>query len=297
MTKFSIVVPAYNAQATLPETLDAVLAQTFDDWECVVVDDGSSDATLGIAERYAARDPRMRVVTQANQGTGGAYNTGLTAAAGAFIVVCSADDLLMPEHLAEVSAFMDSNDGCDIYSTNGYVLRPDGSREQVYGPDDMKGPQDLVRLIRGCFYSVGSVYRREVFDLAGGYRVGIFGEDYDFWLRAMSMGTRHCYIPLPLSIHRESGGQKSSDTEAVFRSDIRILSDLESSGRLSRRGIKAVHDSICGRLALIAGLGEFPARRAVRVMAIYLAHPASLARALGRRLRRSVARSDRSERR
>jgi hypothetical protein len=83
-----------------------------------------------------------------------------------------------------------------------------------------------------------------------------------------------------------SASQKSSDTEAVLRSDIRILNDLERSGRLSRREVQAVHDSVCGRLALIARLDPSPVRRATRVALTYLGHPASLSRALARRARR-----------
>ena len=290
MTKFSIVVPAYNAAATLPETLDAILAQRFDDWECVVVDDGSEDTTLEVARGYAAKDPRFRVLSQPNQGTAGAYNTGVTATTGEFVVLCSADDVLLPDHLAEASRFIDAHDTCDIYSSNGYYLDPDGSRRIVYGPDEMGGSLSLTRVIRGCFHGVGAVYRRGIFELVGGYRVGIFGEDYDFWLRAMARGARHCYVPVPLTLHRLSAAQKSSNAEVGLRSDIRVLSDLEGSGLLSRQERGAVHDSICGRLAMIAGLDEKPVRRAARVVLTYLVHPASLVRAVVRRARRTQSR-------
>jgi len=286
VTKFSIVVPAYNAADTLPQTLDAILAQRFDEWECVVVDDGSTDATLNIARGYAAKDPRVRAVTQHNQGTAGAYNTGVSAAVGDFVVLCSADDLLLPDHLAEVSRFIEGRDSCDICSTNGYFLRSDGSTELVYGPAGVQDSQSLIQVIRGCFYGVGAAYRREIFDLVGGYRVGIYGEDYDFWLRAMAVGARHRYLHTPLSMHRLSRTQKSSDSDATLRSDIRILRDLEASGLLSRHERNAVHDSVCGRLALIARLDPSPVRRASRVALTYLGHPASLARALGRRASR-----------
>jgi glycosyltransferase involved in cell wall biosynthesis len=133
--RFSIVVPAYNAEATLPETLDAVLAQEFDDWECVVVDDGSGDATLAVARGYAAKDPRVRALCQSNQGTAGAYNTGVSTATGDFVVLCSADDILLPDLLSELSRFVDADSGCDIVSTNGYFLKPDGTTELVYAPD------------------------------------------------------------------------------------------------------------------------------------------------------------------
>jgi glycosyltransferase involved in cell wall biosynthesis len=163
--RFSIVVPAYQAQATLAETLDAVVAQAFGGWECIVVDDGSTDDTPRIAAAYARRDPRIRVIHQDNQGTADAYNAGVSSATGDFVVICSADDILLPEHLPRMAAFVDSEVGYDIYSTNGYFWRPGDSREPCYGPG--KGESihslELADVIRICFFSVGAAYRRELF--------------------------------------------------------------------------------------------------------------------------------------
>ncbi|MRR38462.1 glycosyltransferase family 2 protein, partial [bacterium] len=117
--RFTIVVPAYNAESTITETLDAVRAQQYDDWECIVVDDGSTDATNSIAQRYVAADPRFTVIAQENSGTGGAYNAGVAAARGEFIVLCSADDQLLPEHLTTMSAFIETHGDFDIFSSNG----------------------------------------------------------------------------------------------------------------------------------------------------------------------------------
>lgn len=99
MPRASIVVPAYNSARSLPATLDALLAQSFDDFEIVVVNDGSTDPTLPVAQAYEA-DPRVRVVSQANRGLAGARNTGIAAASGAFIGFCDADDLWVADKLA-----------------------------------------------------------------------------------------------------------------------------------------------------------------------------------------------------
>ncbi|MBI2775673.1 MAG: glycosyltransferase [Chloroflexi bacterium] len=233
--RFSIVVPAYQAASTLGETLDAVLAQTFADWECIVVDDGSKDETLRIATSYAQRDPRIHAIHQDNAGTAGAYNTGVGAAAGLYVVICSADDILLPEHLSEVSAFIEREPGYDIYSTSGYFWWPGDYQELCDGPwegADVRSLQ-LSEVIRCCFYSVGAAYRRDLFASVGGYRAGTFGEDYDFWLRAMAMGARHRYLPKPLSLFRRTGSQKSARLETAYRSDIRLVSDLRRDFELS----------------------------------------------------------------
>ena len=269
--RFSVIVPAYEASATLAETLDAMLAQTYVDWECVVVDDGSTDETLQIASAYAERDPRIRAVHQENQGTGGAYNTGVSAAIGAFIVICSADDILLPEHLARMSAFIDLESGYDIYSSNGYFWRPGESRELCYGAGkgDMVHSLQLSEVIRRCFYSVGAVYRRSLFVTVGGYRLGVYGEDYDFWLRAMALCARHRYLPEPLSLHRVSPSQKSAQLETVYRSDIRLVSDLRSEFSLSAADSLAVDESVRERDHLIAQLSQ-PSRIARRAIARFV---------------------------
>jgi len=251
-----VIVPAYEASATLAETLDALLAQTFSDWECVVVDDGSTDETLQIASAYAGRDPRIRAVHQANQGTAGAYNTGVSAAIGDFIVICSADDILLPEHLSRFSEFINSERGYDIYSSSGYFWWPPGHRDLFYGARYRQTVHSLALrdVIRSCFYSVGAVYRRDLFDSVGGYRLDIFAEDYDFWLRAMAAGARHRYLPEPLSLHRVSPNQKSARVEAGLRSDISLVSDLRRDFRLSEADLDAVDATIHERESQIARL-------------------------------------------
>lgn len=256
MPRFSIIVPAHQAALTIAETLDAIVAQTFGDWECIVVDDGSIDGTLQIATTFSQADPRIRVLHQENQGTAGAYNTGVSSATAEYIVLCSADDILLPGHLARMSAFIDSEAGYDIYVSNGFSWRPGRSRDLIYeyGQSGVIHSLDLADVIRVCFYGVGAVYRRELYGRVGGYRLGVFGEDYDFWLRAMALGARHRYLPQPLSLFRVSPTQKSARLETAYRSDIRLVSDLRHDFQLSPADLRAVDESIRDRERLIADL-------------------------------------------
>ncbi|MHB1016855.1 MAG: glycosyltransferase family 2 protein [Coriobacteriia bacterium] len=221
---FSVVVPAYNAEVTLPETLNAISAQSLADWECVVVDDGSTDGTLAVAQELAASEPRLRIVHQENRGSGGAYNAGVRAATGDWVTICSADDVLLPEHLRVMARAIDSTPGRDIYSCNGYYWYDDGRRESVY-PDSVHAHSwTTADLLRECFFSVGACYRRTLFGEVGGYEERIYGEDYDFWLRAMAGGATHWYVPEKLALHRVSASQKTADVIRVYESDIRSIS-------------------------------------------------------------------------
>ena len=100
MTFASIIVPAFNVADTLPQTLDALLAQSWRDFEIIVVDDGSTDATVQVVKSYS-HDRRLRLISQANRGLAGARNTGIYAAKGEVIGFCDADDLWEPTKLAE----------------------------------------------------------------------------------------------------------------------------------------------------------------------------------------------------
>lgn len=235
MPRFSIVVPAYNAESTLADTLDAIAAQNWSEWECVIVDDGSTDATPDVAGFYVSGDTRFTLHRQENQGTAGAYNTGVLASTAELIVICSADDLLLPSHLLTMAELADRNPTCGIYSSNGDYLLESGERRQVYEGLDWECERSLTLedVLACCFFSVGAVYRRSVFDLVGGYRVGVYGEDYDFWLRAMAKGATHRYSPQVLATHRLSGMQKSSDVLRVWRSNIEAYANLIEGGWVS----------------------------------------------------------------
>lgn len=279
MVRFSVVVPAYNAQDTLAETLQAVLAQSCADWECVVVDDGSTDDTFAVAQRFADADQRFTVVSQENRGTGGAYNTGVRAARGDWITICSADDVLLPAHLATMAQAIDGNPGYDIYSCNGYYSTPDGACDLVYsGVHDAENrPWSLEDVLRASFFSVGACYRRELYGEVGGYLEDVFGEDYDFWLRAMSRGARHLYVGTPLATHRRSETQKSANLTRAYESDIRSIEAVLASGSLDRPQVDAARTAIRHRRRLLFGLTQVggaltriarivrtPGRRAVR---------------------------------
>ncbi|MBT9382258.1 glycosyltransferase [Pseudooceanicola sp. CBS1P-1] len=126
----SIVVPCYNARATLAETLDSLTRQSLADLEIIVVDDGATDDSVEIAGAMAARDPRIRLVRQANRGLAGARNSGIHAARGRYIGFCDADDLWAPGKLAAHVAHLEADplvglsfSGSVLMDASGRLLR------------------------------------------------------------------------------------------------------------------------------------------------------------------------------
>jgi len=122
----SIIVPAFNVAKTLPVTLDALLAQTFTDYEIIVVDDGSTDRTAALLREYEGI-PGFKVITQRNRGLAGARNTGIAAARGLYIGFCDADDLWLPEKLERHVAHLRAAPHIGISYSGSALIDDDGA--------------------------------------------------------------------------------------------------------------------------------------------------------------------------
>jgi len=239
---FSVLVPAYNAGHTLSRTLDSLLAQTCDDWECIVVDDGSTDDTLVIAEKYSKKDVRFIVISQDNAGTGAALDRAASVAQGIFLVQLGADDELLPEHCAKTAKFIESNPRYDIFAANAWQEMPTGSKRlfnQGANFEDVTNVilEDLIR--KPSIYGTAAV-RRSVYESVGGFSSLSMHEDYDFWLKALLLGSKHIYQPEVLSVYHDSDTQKTSDPLKNRIADYELLSSLIGDKRLTAREYQAL---------------------------------------------------------
>lgn len=122
----TIVVPAFNVATTLAETLTSLLAQTYQNFEIIVVDDGSSDETLQIAKSFTS-DERVRIVRQPNRGLAGARNSGISNAMGAYIGFCDADDLWEPRKLETHVRHLEADPFIGISYSGSQLMHDDGS--------------------------------------------------------------------------------------------------------------------------------------------------------------------------
>lgn len=143
----SIIVPVYNAEKFIAETMDCVLAQTYPHWELLLVEDGSSDSTVEVIERYIAekREKRIRLIRQpANLGAAKARNRGMQEAAGRYIAYLDADDLWTPEKLERELAFMKEKEAAFVFT--GYEFadeRGEGTGKIVRVPETLTYKQAL----------------------------------------------------------------------------------------------------------------------------------------------------------
>lgn len=202
----SVIIPAYNAQAYLRECLESVLAQSFTDWEALVVNDGSTDGTLGIAESLAAEDGRIKLFSKPNGGPSEARNYGLDRATGEWVTFLDSDDCLMP-HALEVMHGFTGGDGTDVVAGE-YSRR---NREPVAGrvlSREMNG----VEATREGLYQRGvntsaccKLYRRgAIGDMR--FKEGIWYEDLEFFSRLFPRLRKVVAIDAKVYFYRDNSG-------------------------------------------------------------------------------------------
>jgi glycosyltransferase involved in cell wall biosynthesis len=189
MIKVSVVVPCYNQEKFLKETLDSVLAQTYSDWECIVVNDGSTDNSEQVILNYLAQDGRFKYLFQSNQGVSSARNMGIASACGEYILPLDGDDFLF-KHCLEESV--------RVLSENSQVKVVCGAAE-LFG--EWSGIWNLPyegikKLLSVNSLHCSSMFRRSEWETVGGYKTNMkYGwEDWDFWISILKSGGEVCKL-------------------------------------------------------------------------------------------------------
>jgi glycosyltransferase involved in cell wall biosynthesis len=234
--RFAVVVPAYNAAETLEGAVRSALEQAPRDFEVVISDDGSTDDTLAVARAIAEADRRVRVVTAENTGCAAARNRGFETVTAEFCVPLDADDLLAPECLSAMSAFIDARPGFDIYSSNGTRLMPGGRSEPFFSGAEFERETSwtLDDIIVVNQINITSAVRRDLWARVGGFTEGLlYAEDYDFWLRSLALGARHVFTPQRLGIYVNRAGGKSKNRIPHAQAQLGIFTRLAEMPELS----------------------------------------------------------------
>ena len=197
----SVVMPAWNAAATVGAAVASVRAQTLHDWELIVVDDGSTDATAAEVERVAAADFRVRLLRRGHEGVVAAANAGVAEARAPLVARLDTDDVMMPRRLAAQVAWLESRPeigvasslvefGGDPIAARGYALHVDWINS-LLEPDEIA----RSRFIESPLANPSAMFRRELVDRHGGCVDTGEPEDYELWLRWMDAGVRFAKVP------------------------------------------------------------------------------------------------------
>lgn len=199
----SVVMPVYNGERYLAETIGSVLGQTYSDFEFIVVDDGSIDGSPDIVKAFAGRDSRIRLIPLSrNESKGSARNHGIAAARGEYIAAMDGDDICLPDRLRRQISFMRANPdigvlGCTLWSV-GPDLRPNGK---------ITVPEAHPVIAWGLFFgpAIGgatTLIRRDLLLKAGAYEAGrVISDDLELWSRLIEQ-TRFANLPDVLYLYR-----------------------------------------------------------------------------------------------
>jgi GT2 family glycosyltransferase len=255
MPRFSIVIPCFNAAATLPATLDSLRAQTLNDWEVLCIDDGSTDTTAALIDAAAALDGRICRIANTGKGPSAARNTGaLDHARGDIIAFCDADDLWQPEKLACLAAtFQDLFiDAC--YARIGF-FRNTPADAKVFStvPDTDLTVQMLLGENPVCTMSNIAI-RKSAFTATRGFRNDmVHNEDLEWLVRLVGGGATVTGLNETLVWYRTSPTGLSSDLSAMSAGRARALVAAHSFGVRPAARAEAVHKRYLARRALRLG--------------------------------------------
>lgn len=206
----SVVMPAYNAAQFIRPAVDSILAQTYEDFELIILNDGSTDKTQSIIEAYS--DPRIRLINKENSGVASTLNLGLKEARGEFIWRHDADDISLPQKLEKEMAFLDAHPEFVLCATQVAFMSERGNVawNKRQPKDSWLGSETYREVLFEDFSPYSPVthgttlFRRSILENTGGYREAfITSEDIDMWLRFLEHG-RLAVLNECLSLHRLS---------------------------------------------------------------------------------------------
>ena len=197
----SVIVPAYNYGRFLPDALESLRTQTYPDWECIVVDDGSTDDTTAVLRAAAANDGRVRYVSQANRGPSAARNRGIVESVGEYIQFLDADDVLPPTKLQAHVQAMETDRSIGIVYSDARFFRDSATellRFRVPGPrpsttPETSSPDPLLRALihNNIMVIEGPLVRRSAITTVGPFEESLVRvEDWQYWLRCALAGVR-----------------------------------------------------------------------------------------------------------
>jgi glycosyltransferase involved in cell wall biosynthesis len=185
----SVILPVYNSERFVAETIESVLAQTFREFELIAIDDGSTDRSREILDSFATRDPRVRVVGRTNRGLVATLNEGLSLARGEYVARIDADDLCDPRRFElQVNAFAD-DPGLVAVGSSAAVIDEEGHPLGEYATPLTHEEIETFHL-RGdsAIHHPAVMFRTDAVRRLGGYRELVPCEDFDLWLRLGEVG-------------------------------------------------------------------------------------------------------------
>ena len=228
MPKISVIVPCYNQAQYLDECLESLINQSFQEWECIIVNDGSPDNTIEIGNAWVNRDSRFKLVTIQNGGVSNARNIGIKNANSELILPLDADDKLAPLYLEKAYKELSINNYTIVYCKAQYFGEKEGEM-----PVSFKSLKSL--LLKNEIF-VSALFRKKDFDNTDGFDVNMIHgyEDWEFWINLLSTNKGEVfqmdYVGFYYRIKQNSRNQNLASNES---SNLKMLDYLFEKHRLT----------------------------------------------------------------
>lgn len=214
----SIVMPCYNGERYILAAINSVLTQTFDDFELIVVDNGSTDLTTEILASVS--DPRLRVLTMRERGVSRARNLGLTEARGTFIAFLDSDDTWGKEFLEKMHSVLVADSNAVLAYCGWQNLGLPGPRGEPFVPPDYENSDKAAILLGGCRWPIHACLTRHTAIIeAGGFNTHLtIAEDYLLWMEISGTGPIIC-VPEVLALYHHHDGVQATRNRALVALD------------------------------------------------------------------------------
>ena len=246
MPRVSVIIPTYNCARYLGRAIDSVCAQTYTDYEILVVDDGSTDDTKDVALPYSQR---VTYLCQQNQGVSAARNHAVSKASGELLAYLDADDMWYPEKLEKQVAFLDAHRECGMVHSEMSVINEQDEILHVRFYEETKRsvPQGycMQQLLMRCHIQpLTVVERRSSFDRVGGFDERLLAaEDYLHWIMLAAEGQALGYLAEPLGKYRWRTGSLMGNSYGLLEGYVRLFDIL-----LHEKPIAPRHGAECAAI-------------------------------------------------
>lgn len=250
----SVIIPCYNYGGYIAETLNSLIAQSYQHWEAIVVDDGSTDNSASVVQEIARKDGRVKYIFQQNQGLAASRNNGIAASHGDYIQLLDADDYIAPDKLKLQVKILDENPDVALVYSDTYLFKHSNvvNDKREFSKFSLKmppmsgqGESLAMHMAHDNIFLVGCpVFRREMSARIGGFDASLFSlEDWNFWYRAVLTGFQFYYDNSPGTEFyvRSHGDNMSTNRYRMWKYKIQaresIIKIIDDAVRQKKQGI------------------------------------------------------------
>lgn len=240
--KVSVIICTYNRAAFLKEAIASVMAQSFSDWELIVINDGSTDETATVVADFMKQDKRIRYLSQSNLGLGGTRTKAPMLAKGEYLAFLDDDDFFLPDKLMKQTEFLDKNPDIGMVYGQVKMVKADNELIRIW---PIQGATNFLELIRQCTIQPNAcLVRKTCFEKVGTFNPHMNGsDDYEMWLRIAREYSIQ-FVPGTVGAYRWHHNNFSLNTKRRVKNLLRVYKVLQSQYSLNDEEKRQVITSV-----------------------------------------------------